>query len=85
MVALQWHIFNIIFVCLACIAFSEYVHYAILFRRSMKGPGTRVNTLIRLTLTRSEIDLAEIKTAYFSTFAGTLQDRIAVSCTLIFN
>lgn len=69
-------------VYLAFIALDKYGHYAILLYRSMKGRGTRNNTLIRLILTHCEIDLVDIEYAYYATLGGTLQSKIAVSNTI---
>lgn len=46
----------------------------------MRGAGTRHNTLIRLVLSRCEVDLEDIELAYYDRFSNTLQARIAVSC-----
>lgn len=47
---------------------------------SMAGIGTDDRTLIRIIVSRSEIDLSKIKEAYEEKYGKTLADRVAVSC-----
>lgn len=49
----------------------------------MEGNVIRHKTLIRLILTHCEIDLMDIENAYRSMLGSTVQERIAVSYTLL--
>lgn len=45
----------------------------------MKGAGTQDQRLMRLIVTRSEIDMGEIKQAYIQQYGKSLEDAISVS------
>lgn len=47
--------------------------------KSMKGIGTNDRRLIRLVVTRSEIDMGEIKEAFTEKYGKSLEDMISVS------
>lgn len=49
------------------------------FYQSMKGLGTNDATLIRLIVTRSEIDLGDIKDKFFELYNESLAQWIIVS------
>lgn len=49
----------------------------------MKGMGTNDNQLIRLIVTRSEIDMQEIKQAFVRNHGETLESCISVSFILL--
>lgn len=48
-------------------------------RESMKGMGTNDRQLIRLVVTRSEVDMGDIKRAYSAKYGNSLEDDISVS------
>ena len=52
--------------------------------KSMKGLGTNDRRLIRLVVTRSEIDMGEIKEAFMEKYGKSLEDMITVSNFIIF-
>lgn len=47
--------------------------------KSMKGLGTDDSRLIRLVVTRSEVDMGEIKEAFKEEYNESLEDFISVS------
>uniref|UniRef100_A0A914HP99 Annexin n=1 Tax=Globodera rostochiensis TaxID=31243 RepID=A0A914HP99_GLORO len=56
-------------------------YFAELLYKSMKGLGTRDNDLIRLVVTRSEIDMVDIRTAYQKMHGKSLEAAIADDCS----
>lgn len=70
-------------------AFLKYIaalqnktdYFATRLYDSMKGLGTRDHDLIRLILSRAEIDLQDIKDAYFIKYKKQLREQIADECS----
>lgn len=52
---------------------------------AMIGAGTDDGTLIRIIVSRSEIDLATIKAEYERIYNRTLLSAVKVRCSVIFN
>lgn len=59
---------------------SNY-YFAERLYKSMKGLGTDDKTLIRLIVTRSEIDLKQISKTFMKTYGKTLQEFIKGDCS----
>lgn len=57
---------------------SRSAFFASQLYRSMKGLGTNDKQLIRLVVTRSEIDMQDIKTTFYSKYGKTLKSFIEV-------
>lgn len=47
--------------------------------KSMKGLGTNDSRLIRLVVTRCEVDMGEIKSMFLKQYGESLEDFISVS------
>ncbi|KAJ8974827.1 hypothetical protein NQ317_019494 [Molorchus minor] len=60
---------------------NQPAFFARQLNKSMKGLGTNDRQLIRLVVTRSEIDMVEIKREYQSLFGESLGDAIKGDCS----
>uniref|UniRef100_A0A914I0P8 Annexin n=1 Tax=Globodera rostochiensis TaxID=31243 RepID=A0A914I0P8_GLORO len=60
---------------------SRSAYFAELLYKSMKGLGTRDTDLIRVVVTRSEIDLADIRQAYQKMYGTSLEKAITSDCS----
>jgi len=58
---------------------DKVLFYAHRLHKAMEGMGTNDTTLIRIIVSRSEIDLANIKRAYEKIFNKTLVSAVKVS------
>jgi annexin A7/11 len=60
---------------------SRPSYFAVLLRNSMKGLGTSDTDLIRLVVTRAEIDLRDIREAYQHMYKTSLESAIKGDCS----
>lgn len=60
---------------------SKPAYFAERLYKSMKGAGTDDKTLIRIMVSRSEIDLADIKVEFHRAYQQTLEEFIADDCS----
>lgn len=51
--------------------------------KSMKGLGTDDNRLIRLVVTRCEVDMGEIKNEFLRQYGKSLEDFVSVSISML--
>ena len=61
------------------VAKDKIEYYADLLYNCMQGAGTDDKTLIRMVLSRSELDLGDIKAKYLEKYGKTLDHSIEVS------
>ena len=61
------------------VAQNRPAFFASRLKRAMKGPGTNDKDLIRLLVSRAEIDLGNVKDEYLKMFGKPLEKDIAVS------
>lgn len=63
------------------IARNRADYFAQLLNDAMRGFGTRDTDLIRIVVTRSEVDLADIRNAYQAKFKTSLENAIKGDCS----
>ena len=59
---------------------NKFNHFARQLQKTMKGLGTDDDTLVRVVVSRCEIDMVQIKEEFEKLTGQTLQQYIAVSC-----
>ncbi|RXG69684.1 Annexin A7 [Armadillidium vulgare] len=59
------------------VSLNKASYFANLLHESMKGVGTKNGTLLRIVITRSEIDMGNIKDEFFKLFSKKLEDVIS--------
>ena len=58
---------------------NKFNHFARQLQKTMKGLGTDDDTLVRVVVSRCEIDMVQIKEAFEKLTGQTLEQYIAVS------
>ncbi|KAI4313647.1 hypothetical protein L6164_026606 [Bauhinia variegata] len=69
------HFMKALLTILRC-AENPPLYFARILRKSMKGIGTDDSRLLRVIVTRAEIDMYHIKTVYFKKYGKTLKDAV---------
>ena len=62
---------------------NRAAYFAKVLYKSMKGLGTDDNTLIRVVVSRSDVDLGSIKQEYIKIYGRTLQQDVTVSLSYL--
>jgi len=68
------------FLAVVGFVWDSYLYFATRLHNSMKGAGTDDSTLIRLIVTRSEVDLKHVAKAFQKQYGKHLQDFIRDDC-----
>jgi hypothetical protein len=63
---------------------NKAVFFAERLYESMAGMGTKDQSLIRIMVTRCEVDMVDIKNAFQAKYGKTLESFISVSGTVLF-
>jgi len=69
------------FKCIVQCARNPAVYFAERLWKSMKGAGTNDSLLIRIVVSRSEVDMKEIKTEFLNKYSKTLYKMIEGDCS----
>ena len=62
---------------------SKAAFFAERLHDSMAGMGTKDKALIRIMVTRCEVDMVDIKNAFQAKYGKTLESFISVSCVAL--
>ena len=76
---LNYHYYNFKFMLPVACSKNEQKYYAERLYKSMEGFGTREKPLIRIIVSRSEIDLGDVKQEFMKKYEKSLEEAVAVS------
>ena len=71
-----------VFISVRCVK-HKFNHFARQLQKTMKGLGTDDDTLVRVVVSRCEIDMVQIKQEFEKLTGQTLQQYISVSLVIV--